>query len=154
MGWLLESSGHYLQRITDRKLVPVMNDSSDALTVYIDQNILSHLRKGRNAREELVGLVKALQDRNAVFVYSMTHVDECRGSSKPEQFVEVMEELPVYLMEFPNASDHQATLSLGKARELLLEPEDATHHAKRLKKICSTYFILPADGWVRLRHKS
>lgn len=128
-------------------LAPVMNDPSNVLPVYIDQNILSHLREGRNARAELVGLLRALQEKNAVFVYSMTHVDECRSSSQPEQFVEVMEKLPVYLMDFQNASDQQVTLSLGRARELLLEPEDATHHAKRL--IEDLLHILHfASGWL------
>lgn len=132
MGWLLASSGHNPQKITDPELVPVMNAPSNVLPVYIDQNILSHLREGRNAREELVGLLRALQEKNAIFVYSMTHVDECRGSSQPAQFVEVMEELPMHLMESQNASDQQAFLSLGRARELLLEPEGAPHHTKRL----------------------
>lgn len=124
-----------------------MNDPSNILPVYLDQNILSHLREGRNAREELVGLLTALKEKDAVFVYSMTHVDECRGSSQPEQFVAVMEELPVYLMEFQNASDQQATLSLGRARELLLEPEDATHHAKRLIEELLHVFHF-ASGWL------
>lgn len=112
-------------------MVTVMDAPGNVLPIYLDQNILSHLRAGQSAREELLKLLKALQEKNAVFVYSMTHVAECRGSSQPEQFVEVMEQLPVYLMEFQNASDPQAALSLGKARELLLEPEDTAHFAHR-----------------------
>lgn len=124
-----------------------MNAPGDVVPVYIDQNILSHLREGKNAREKLVGLSRKLQEKNAVFVYSMTHVDECRASSQPEQFVEVMEELRVYLMEFQNASDQQTALSLGRARELLLEPEDATHHAKRLIEDLLHVFHF-ASGWL------
>ena len=124
-----------------------MNAPDNVVPVYIDQNILSHLRAGKNAREELASFFRALEENGAVFVYSMTHVDECRDSSQPEMFVEVMENLPVYLLEFNNASDRQAALSLGRARELLLEPEDATHHAKRLMEdvlhVC--HF---ASGWL------
>jgi hypothetical protein len=133
--------------ITDPELVPNMNAPGDPAPVYIDQNILSHLREGKNGREELVGLLRTLREKNAVIVYSMTHVDECRASSRPEQFVEVMEELPVYLMDFQNASDQQSTLSLGRARELLLEPEDTTHHAKRL--IENLFHVMHfASGWL------
>ena|GEM_PF-5478761 len=99
--------------INDPKLVPNMHALGNVVPVYIDQNILSHLREGKNAREELVGLLRTLREKNAVFVYSMTHVDECRASSQPEQFVKVMEELPAYLMEFQKASEQQTTLSLG-----------------------------------------
>jgi hypothetical protein len=124
-----------------------MNAPDHVVPVYIDQNILSQLREGRNAREELVGLFRKLEKKNAVFVYSMAHVDECRASSHPETFIAVMEELPVYLMEYQNASDRQATLSLGRARELLLEPEDATHHAKRLIEDLLRIFHF-ASGWL------
>lgn len=124
-----------------------MNSPDDPIPVYIDQNILSHLREGKSAKEELAGVLSRLQKKNAVFVYSMTHVDECRASSRPEQFVEVMEELPVYLMEFKNACDQQSTLSLGRARELLLEPEDTTHHAKRLMENL-LHVMHFASGWL------
>lgn len=124
-----------------------MNASSDPALVYLDQNLLSQLREGTSAREELVKLLGRLQEKNALFVYAMTHVDECRASARAEQFVEVMETLPLYLMEFQNASDQQSTLSLGRARELLLEPEDVTHHAKRL--IDNLLHVLHfASGWL------
>lgn len=124
-----------------------MNALENVVPVYIDQNILSHLRVGKNSRDELVSLLKKLEEKNAVLVYSMTHVDECRDSSQPEMFVDVMEGLPVYLLEFDNASDRQATLSLGRARELLLEPEDATHHAKQLIENLLRVFQF-ASGWL------
>lgn len=109
-----------------------MHANNNPLPIYLDQNILSHLREGKSAREELCRMLGKLGDNNAVFVYSMTHVAECRDSAQPETFIQVMEELPVYFMELQKASDQQATLSLGRAREQLLEPEDATHQAKRL----------------------
>jgi hypothetical protein len=109
-----------------------MHPTNNLIPIYLDQNILSQLREGKRAREELSLIFGKLRENNAVFVYSMTHVDECRDSSQPETFVQVMEELPVYLMEFQKASDQKATLSLGRARELMLGPEDATHHATRL----------------------
>jgi len=124
-----------------------MNAFGDPTPVYLDQNILSHLREGKSAKEELAGLLSKLQERNAVFVYSMTHVDECRAASQPVQFVEVMERLPVYLMEFQNASDQQSTLSMGRARELLMEPEDTIHHAKRLIEDL-LYIWHFASGWL------
>lgn len=135
------------QDIIDPKLVFDMNAPENVVPIYIDQNILSHLRSGKAAREELVSLLRALEEKNAVFVYSMTHVDECRDSLQPEMFVEVMEELPFYLVEFNNASDRQITLSLGRARELLLKTEDVTHHAKRLIEDLIYVFHF-ASGWL------
>ncbi len=124
-----------------------MNALGNAVPVYLDQNILSHLREGRGAREELVALLNPLKEKNVVFVYSMAHVDECRASTQPEQFVEVIEEFPVYFLEFPKAAGQQADLSLGRARELLLEPEDATHQAKRLIENLLHVFHF-ASGWL------
>lgn len=124
-----------------------MTAPCDPVLVYLDQNILSHLREGMRAKEELAGLLSKLQEKNAVFVYSQAHVDECRAASCPEQFVKVIEELPVYLMEFQKASDEQSSLSLGRARELLLEPEDAIHHAKRVMEELLNVFQF-ASGWL------
>lgn len=124
-----------------------MKVHDSVVPVYIDQNILSHLREGKSAREELFELFKTLEEKNAVFVYSMAHVDECRSSSHPEMFVAVIEELPAYLMELQNASDKQATLSLGRARELLLAPENVTHHAKRSIEYLLHVFHF-ASGWL------
>jgi hypothetical protein len=50
-------------------------------------------------------------------------------------------------MEFQKASDQQATLSLGRARELLLGPEDATHHATRLMEGLLKVMHF-ASGWL------
>lgn len=124
-----------------------MNAIGNVVPVYIDQNILSNLREGKNIREQLFGLLRMMQDKNYVFIYSMTHVDECRASSQPDQFLKVMEELPVYLMEFQKASDQQSTLSSGRARELLLEPDDTTHHAQRLIEDLLHVFHF-ASGWL------
>lgn len=124
-----------------------MNALDNVVPVYLDQNILSHLREGKSARDKLVGLLRKLQDRNVVFAYSMTHVAECRDSSQPEQFVQVMEELPAYLMEFENASDREINLSLDKARGLLLEPEDETHRAGRLIEDLLKIWHF-ASGWL------
>ena len=109
-----------------------MHLKNTPLPIYLDQNVLSHLREGKSAREVLSRLLGKLGEKNVVFVYSMTHVHECRDSAQPETFVQVMEDLPVYFMEFQDASEQQATLSLGRARELLLEAEDATHQAARV----------------------
>lgn len=129
------------------RLVPNMNAPDNAVPIYLDQNILSHLRDGKSAREDLAGFLRKLQEKNAVFVYSETHVDECRASSQPEEFIQVMEELPVYFMELENDSDQKNTLSLNKTRSLLLEPEDWTHKAKCLIEnfLCIWHF---ASGWL------
>lgn len=124
-----------------------MHVTNNPVPVYLDQNILSHLREGKSAREELYQLFRRLGENHAVFVYSMTHVDECRDSSQPEAFVQVMEELPAYLMEVNKASDQQATLSLGKARDLLLKQEDVTHQATRLMESLLNVMHF-ASGWL------
>lgn len=124
-----------------------MTAPQNAVPVYVDQNILSHLRVGKGARQELVGLFRTLQAQDAVFVYSMTHVDECRASSQPEQFVEVIEELPFYFMEFQDDLKQHSVFSQGRARELLLGPEDVAHQAKRLTEdlLHISHF---ASGWM------
>jgi hypothetical protein len=124
-----------------------MNSLDNVVPVYLDQNILSHLRDGKNARDELVRLLRKLQDRNMAYVYSMTHVDECRGSEQPEQFVKVMEDLPVYFMDFESASNKRFILSLDKAHRLLLEPEDEAHRAKRLIEDLLKIWHF-ASGWL------
>lgn len=124
-----------------------MSIPTNPIVVYLDQNILSHLREGKVAREDLSALLSKLEKKNPIFVYSRTHVDECRASVRPESFVHVIEELPVYLMEFQNASDQQTALSLGRARKLLLEPEDAAHRAQRMIERLLTVSHY-ASGWL------
>lgn len=124
-----------------------MNAVDSIVPVYLDQGILSHLREGKSARAELVRLLRKLKDRNVAYVYSKTYVDECRDSSQPEQFVQVLEELPVYLIEFESVSDKRFSLSLDKARGLLLEPEDVTHRAQRLIENHLTIWHF-ASGWL------
>lgn len=58
-----------------------------------------------------------------------------------------MEDLPAYLVEFESASDEAITLSLDRARGLLLEPEDATHRAKRLIEDLIKIWHF-ASGWL------
>lgn len=124
-----------------------MTASRDPIPVYLDQGILSHLREGKRAQAELTELLSKLRERNAVFVYSMTHVDECRAASQPEQFVEVLEKWPIYLMEFQSASDQQSTLSAGRARELVMEAGDAIYHARRLMEDWLKIWHF-ASGWL------
>ena len=124
-----------------------MNISTEAVPVYLDQNILSHLRVGKSARGELTALLKRWEEHNVVYVCSMTHVAECRDSLQPETFAEVLETLPVYLMDFQNPSDRQCSLSLGQARDLLLEPEDLSHHATRLVEEMLNVLHF-ASGWL------
>ncbi|MDO6483557.1 hypothetical protein [Shimia thalassica] len=123
------------------------DEISEKMLVYLDQNILSNLRDGKSARGELAGLMKSLAEKGAVFVYSTTHVDECRSSNFPETFVDVLEGIPVHFMETENASDEQSILSLGRAQEMLMEPEDTSHYAKRLMEDCLRVWHF-ASGWL------
>jgi len=121
--------------------------SRNPFIVYFDQNILSHLREGKRARDELRRLLDKLSGDDTLFVYSMTHVHEIRDSSQPESFVRVIEETPVYLMEFQQASDRRTAFSLGRAHELLLSPEDSVHHASRaIEEILKV--VHSSSGWL------
>jgi hypothetical protein len=124
-----------------------MNATHDPIPVYLDQNVLSELRDGKRVSDELRRALNKLKANNVAFVYSMTHVFECRDSVRPETFVSVLEELPVYLMEFQKAPEPHLTLSLGKARELLLEREEVSHQMSRLMDdmLHVTQF---ASGWL------
>jgi hypothetical protein len=105
----------------------------EPLPIYLDQNVLSLLRKGKQERDELTRILKAVAEKtNSILVCSKVHVDECRDSSHPESFAEVIDEFPIYYLESFEASDQQVPAVLGRAPSLILEPEDISHKAQRL----------------------
>lgn len=124
-----------------------MNVLQDPLVIYLDQNILSHLREGRQASEALTKIFQDAKGKNVVFAYSMAHVDECRASGQPEAFVRVIDDLPVHLMTFKSASAPQTEFSLGKAQGLLMEAPDMTHEASRIMEKLLTVWHF-ASGWL------
>lgn len=120
-----------------------MNAPSDVITCYIDQNILSRLRKDQAGKTWLLEKFRALQEENFIFVYSATHLDECRAAAQPKAFFDVIEELPLYLMCFQDASDPQMSLLPGGALprdELLDQPQRLV---ERLLQVFSF-----ASGWL------
>jgi hypothetical protein len=67
-----------------------------------------------------------------IFVCSDAHVGECRDSAHPETFAEVINDFPIYFMEYYEASDQKISAVLERASSLILEPEDISHKAQRL----------------------
>jgi len=113
----------------------------------LDQNIISHLRVGQDARDDLLAILRKLQENGAVFVFSETHVAECRDSAQPELFAQVIEDLPIYFMELNSASDEEVVLSLGNARERFSAPEDHCNKARRLMENL-LHIMHFASGWL------
>lgn len=99
--------------------------------VYLDQNVLSKLREGDPASDDLRGSLSQLSMHGAVFVYSMIHVAECRASSSPDAFVRALDALPAWFIEPSAAGGHNVTLSHGRAEELILASPDITHETSR-----------------------
>lgn len=124
-----------------------MTLSKNPLPVYLDQNVLSGIREGEPTRQGLMDLLKVAAEQEAIFVYSMVHVEECRASDQPERFVQVLEELSAYLLESTPGSDQSLTLSLGRARELILAEPDVTDQAQRVMENLLKPLHLAA-GWL------
>lgn len=99
--------------------------------VYLDQNVLSKLREGDPASDDLQFILSQLSTHGAVFVYSTIHVDECRASGRPDTFVRALDTLSARFIEPSAARDHRVTLLHGRAEELILASPDITHETSR-----------------------
>jgi hypothetical protein len=69
----------------------------------------------------------------AIPVYSSVTVDECRAYlGNQERTVELLDRIDAGYIEREGATDETIAVSLGRARELILAPEDMEHSAKRM----------------------
>ena len=94
--------------------------AEDFFLGYLDQNVFSRLQDGEAAQERLLAFREASTRRNIALVYSAIHVEECRGSDRPEVFVNILEGLSAQFLEKPGATDTTFTLTSNRARELIL----------------------------------
>ena len=116
-------------------------------SIYLDQNVFSRMQAGAVEREIVLDLLNSLRKKGAIFVYSMTHVDECRDSDNPEAFVDIIESISAHYIEQYAATDTKITVSPKRARELILAEVDIAEEAARLmeKLLMPMHF---AAGWL------
>ena len=124
-----------------------LNSNISCLTIYLDQNIFSGLQQEKPKRANLFDLLQEMGKLGAIFVYSEVHVEECRASDKPEGFVDVIEDLPAYLLEPANGAVANVALSLNRARDLILAERDITDDAmRRIEDLLKPIHF--AAGWM------
>ena len=90
------------------------------IPVYLDQNVFSRLQPGQSARTDMRAVLDIVADLGGVIVYSSTHVEECRASNQPDAFASILEDISAYFMEPKDAANPQMTLSLNRAKELVM----------------------------------
>lgn len=93
-------------------------------TIYLDQNIISHLREGQPASEELLSALKKFQKCGAIIVYSNIHVEECRAFHEPEQFVGVLDAIDGHYIQPSERLGLQFEIRPNIAKDLLLSEAD------------------------------
>jgi len=93
----------------------------------------------RENKAEMTAFTKVAKT-NAIFVYSSIHVEVCRASGRPEEFVQVMEDLPAYFLEPASAAYTQLAPSPGRARDLILaKPEIEDLSQRRMEDILKVF---------------
>lgn len=94
------------------------------ITVYLDQNVLSHLREGEAAQEALGCIVEGLCQQGVVFVYSRVHVEECRAFYDPIQYVRVLNRIRARYISPTSSLEGEPELIPDVADDLILDTED------------------------------
>ena len=101
------------------------------IPVYLDQNVFSRLQPSQYARTDMRAVLDIVTNLGGVIVYSSTHVEECRASNQPDAFASILEDTSAYFMEPKDAANPQMTLSLNRARELVMAEVDQADRAMR-----------------------
>jgi hypothetical protein len=118
-----------------------------AIPVYLDLNVFSRMQGGESQRQSLLDLLSHVRRKGVIFVYSMVHVDECRGSDQPEALVEAIEGVSAHFLEQTKVSDTRIILSPTRARELILaEFELADEASRRMQDLLKLMHF--ALGWL------
>ncbi|NDW53357.1 hypothetical protein [Aliiroseovarius sp. PrR006] len=113
-------------------------------TVYLDQNIVSHLREGEPAKEELSRVLERFQEHGAVFVYSHVHVEECRAFYEPEQYVRVLDKIDGHYIQ-PTGQQCEAVSNMANGLILCKTDFASKSHALLCHPMALSQYIL---GWL------
>ncbi|MEP3783914.1 hypothetical protein [Ascidiaceihabitans sp.] len=98
-------------------------EESQRFSVYLDQNILSHLREGEPHRDAIMTMLDSLKSKGGHLVYSRIHIEECRAFHQSEQFIQVLNAIGgLYIV--PEVTFNQQLLLRPNAAEGLLRGED------------------------------
>lgn len=106
-------------------------DPGQPWMAYLDQNVLSRLRKGEPGSDLLRSALNKMDAQDVMFVYSMIHVDESRASGRPDAFVEALNAISAWCIEPRTHEDQRVALSSARAEELILADRDLLHEAAR-----------------------
>lgn len=116
-------------------------------TIYLDQNIISHLREGQPAKEELLTLLRAFQERGIINVYSDVHVEECRAFAAPEHYAEVLDALDAYYLQPVERLGQNREAIAQMANELILSETEFAE--KSLELLSNTMALIQYGlGWL------
>jgi len=102
----------------------VILEDSVKFTVYLDQNIIGHLREGESAKEELSKVLERFRELGAAFVYSDIHVEECRAFYQPEQYVRVLDEIDAYYIQPIESGEKHFYIKSNMAGDLVQSEPD------------------------------
>ena len=116
-------------------------------TIYLDQNIISHLREGQPVKEELLRVLGAIQEQGIIYVYSDVHVEECRAFANPEQYVEVLDALDAYYLQPVERLGQHREATTHMADDLILSETDFAN--KSLELLNNTMVLIQYGlGWL------
>lgn len=98
-------------------------ETNQQFSVYLDQNILSHLREGQPHKDAIMAMLDSLKSKGGHLVYSRIHIEECRAFYQPKQFIQVLNDIGgLYIL--PEVTFNQKLLLRPNAAETLLCGED------------------------------
>lgn len=118
------------------------------LPIYIDQNVLSGLQEDRAERQSLLDILEVMRRENCFLIYSDVHVQECRASSKPSVFADILAEISAYYFENAHdVSSLELTLKGANAHSLILRDRDVAEDAGKLLERIMTP-IQFSMGWL------
>lgn len=116
-------------------------------TLYLDQNIISHLREGEPAKEELSSLLRDFQQRGMIIVYSDVHVEECRSFAHPGQYVDILDTFDAYYLHPAYRLGQSREAETNMASELILRETDFSE--KSLGLLNNTMTLIQYGlGWL------
>lgn len=116
-------------------------------TIYLDQNIIGHLREGEPAKRALSRVLETFRKNGAAYVYSNVHVEECSAFYRPEQYVRVLDEIDAYYIQPTERLETQFKIKPSVAKDLIqCDPDFASKSQTFLSnQMAFTQFAL---GWL------
>lgn len=71
-------------------------------------------------------MIGKCREVGGIFIFSQAHVEECKASRRPQEFVRILESLDAYYLRSWDDTQFKQTLESKRASDLILAPPDAT----------------------------